>query len=178
MTGTQLNGKWEDAKVKNQNLIRGSKAIVDKIDVGTIMLPISPEEAAMVNVIADTLGLDVHPNMAFHIYKARRSKYRPPTIIWSYVDLGTCRVRDLFVTDRYFNLVEVQILNVQLEFNDELDYKKAETVLKPPAKRAIPMHEFDKEASPTSMESMSPEEFTKQMRESKKARSGQTEIKF
>ena len=31
-TSSQLNGEWENAKTKNQNLLRGSKAIADSND--------------------------------------------------------------------------------------------------------------------------------------------------
>lgn len=129
-SGTQLNGKWEDAKVKNQNLIRGSKAIVDKVDVGVIMLPVSPEESDIVNKIAEDLNMPHMPNMGFHMYKARRSKYRPPTIVWSYADLGTCRIIDLFVTDGYFHPVVVDVLNVQLEFSDNVQYDLSRVTVK------------------------------------------------
>jgi replicative DNA helicase len=35
-TATQLNGNWEKISTRNANLIRGSKAIADKIDIGII----------------------------------------------------------------------------------------------------------------------------------------------
>lgn len=41
LTGTQLNADWVDVKEGNQNLLRGAKAIADKIDFGTIVLPVT-----------------------------------------------------------------------------------------------------------------------------------------
>lgn len=40
--------------------------------------------------------------MVTDVYKARRSKYKDVKI-WSKIDLGTCRVEDLFITDAYYN---------------------------------------------------------------------------
>ena len=36
MSATQLNGDWKDAKIPDQNLLRGAKAMADKIDQGAI----------------------------------------------------------------------------------------------------------------------------------------------
>ena len=38
MSATQLNGDWKDAKIPDQNLLRGAKAIADKIDYGSILI--------------------------------------------------------------------------------------------------------------------------------------------
>lgn len=112
--------KWEDAKVRNQNLIRGSKAIADKIDVGTITLPITEEEKEFCKKISSNLNVEL-PNMVTDVYKARRSKYTPPMRIWSYVDLGTARIKNLYATDLLYNPISVDI--VEIEYQDRLSEK-------------------------------------------------------
>ena len=117
MSGTQLNGNWQDFKgLRNQNLIRGSKGIVDKIDVGGISLPVTQEEHQTIDILARKLGKDL-PTQVQDIYKVRRGKYNRVRI-WSKVDLGTCRTEDLFLTDAEGNEIPI-ILNEYL-FEDQI----------------------------------------------------------
>lgn len=117
MSGTQLNGNWQEFKgLRNQNLIRGSKGIVDKIDVGGISLPVTQEEHKVVDILARKLGKDL-PTQVQDIYKVRRGKYNRVRI-WSKVDLGTCRTEDLFLTDAEGNEIPI-VLNEYL-FEDEM----------------------------------------------------------
>lgn len=106
MSGTQLNEKWKEYKgIRDYNLIRGSKAIADKIDVGGISLPLTQEEHDNVDQIARKLNLDL-PTQVQDMYKIRRGKYNRVRI-WSRVDLGTCRTEDLFLTDQNFNYIPI-----------------------------------------------------------------------
>ena len=117
MSGTQLNGNWQEFKgLRNQNLIRGSKGIVDKIDVGGISLPVTQEEHQVIDLLARKLGKDI-PTQVQDIYKVRRGKYNRVRI-WSKVDLGTCRTEDLFLTDGDGN--EIPIVPNEYLFKDEL----------------------------------------------------------
>ena len=111
-TATQLNGDYEDKEVKNQNLIRGSKAIADKADIGAITLPVNQAEEELGQALALKLGT-LEPNFITDIYKNRRGKWTGVRI-WRNIDLGTCRTVDCFVTDRRnepidFNSTRVQI---------------------------------------------------------------------
>ena len=111
-TATQLNGDYEEKEVKNQNLIRGSKAIADKADIGAITLPVNTAEEELGRALALKLGT-FEPNFITDIYKNRRGKWTGIRI-WRYIDLGTCRTTDCFVTDRSnepidFNSTKVQI---------------------------------------------------------------------
>ena len=45
------------------------------------------------------------PNFITDIYKNRRGKWTGIRI-WRYIDLGTCRTTDCFITDRQNNLIE------------------------------------------------------------------------
>lgn len=118
MSGTQLNEKWKEYKgIRDYNLIRGSKAIADKIDVGGISLPLTEEEHEMVDNIAISLGKDI-PTQVQDMYKIRRGKYNRVRI-WSKVDLGTCRTEDLFLTDTSGNIINI-VVNKYL-FKDEMN---------------------------------------------------------
>ena len=116
MSGTQLNEKWKDYKgIRDYNLIRGSKAIADKIDVGGISLPVTQEEHEQIDILARKLGKDL-PTQVQDLYKVRRGKYNRVRI-WSKVDLGTCRTEDLFLTDQ--NNREINIVKNEYLFIDE-----------------------------------------------------------
>lgn len=119
MSATQLNGNWQDFKgIRNQNLIRGSKGIVDKIDIGGISLPVTEEEHKLIDKISHEKGIDI-PNQVQDIYKVRRGRYNHVRI-WSRVDLGTCRTKDLFITDVKGNEINMTINKYLLE-EDEIN---------------------------------------------------------
>lgn len=106
MTGTQLNDRWENTMVRNQNHIRGSKAVADKIDVGMIGVKLSsvPEEEEIIKEIALGAGLKV-PNMVVDLYKNRRGEYAAVKL-YKYFDYGTCRSEDIMLMDQNFNIIE------------------------------------------------------------------------
>lgn len=103
MSSTQLNSEWQKTTVRNANLIRGSRAVVDKIDVGSISVKIDAEELSSVQSIIDTMQPKHLPNMVMDIYKNRRGELTEVKV-FRYFDYGTCRVHDIFMTDSYYNL--------------------------------------------------------------------------
>lgn len=113
-TATQVSGDWENRKTANQNIIRGAKAIADKLDVGMIALEPTKEDLdALKPILEKGFELVESPNLVFHIYKLRRSPYQNVKV-WSYVDLGTCRLKNLFVTKNDYTLIPVQSLNIEI----------------------------------------------------------------
>lgn len=105
MSGTQLNDGWETREIRNQNQVRGSKAIADKVDIGMISIKLStvPEEFEKIKAITDKAGLET-PNMVVDIYKNRRGEFASVKL-YRYFDYGTCRVRDIVLTDAYLNII-------------------------------------------------------------------------
>ena len=117
-TATQLSGDWEEKEVKNQNLIRGSKAIADKADIGAITLPVNEAEKELGKVLALKLGT-YEPNFITDIYKNRRGKWTGIRI-WRYIDLGTCRTTDCFVTDRKNNPISFDSNKIQIKQEEKV----------------------------------------------------------
>lgn len=103
MSSTQLNSEWQKTTIRNANLIRGSRAVVDKIDVGSISVKIDAEELNSVQTLIQEQQLKHLPNMVTDIYKNRRGELTEVKV-FRYFDYGTCRVKDLFMTDVYYNL--------------------------------------------------------------------------
>lgn len=112
-SATQLSGDWEEKEVKNQNLIRGSRAIADKVDIGAITLPVNSAEQELGRAIAVKVG-SYEPNFITDIYKNRRGKWTGVRI-WRYIDLGTCRTYDCFVTDRRNEPIDFDSVKVQIQ---------------------------------------------------------------
>lgn len=110
-SATQLNGEYKDAREKDQNILRGSKAIADRIDAGYIAMPPDKKELEAIKPILANHIFPV-PNMIYHLYKCRRGKITRVKI-WLHVNLGNCRVEDLFVTTFDNMLIPVDKLTIE-----------------------------------------------------------------
>ena len=110
---TQVNGEYANVKEKNQNIIAGGKAIANKIDVGVISL--APSKIELETVKKKVLSHKINcpePNLIYHIYKVRKGKLNR-IMLWLKADLGTCRTKDLFVTDLDFNEIPLELITVE-----------------------------------------------------------------
>ena len=131
-SGTQLNESWSKTIVglRDQNCIRGSKAICDKADIGMIGIRLQDEERERIDVIWNELKKTfpdkygaVEPNMVVDIYKNRRGEM-VGVKIFRYFDYATCHCTDLFVTDSSYKAVaEVRTENKNVEIYDFLTLK-------------------------------------------------------
>lgn len=107
MSSTQTNAKSDDdnGKLKNESVIRGSRAIIDKCDIACVISKVSQEDLEALEGPIQEVG--IIPNQVLDIYKVRRGKYNNVKV-WSEVDLGTCRKTDIFITDVNFKLIDFQ----------------------------------------------------------------------
>lgn len=116
---TQLNGSYKDAVYKDETLLRGAKSMADRIDLGEISLkPTNTELEAITPILAQSFVI-VQPNLVRHCYKVRKNKLTRIKI-WQKADLGTCRTKDLFVTDYDNNLIEVDVKKLTPKQIDEI----------------------------------------------------------
>lgn len=121
-SATQLNDRWENSIVRNQNHIRGSKAISDKADVGLVSVKLSevPEEEALIRDIAKMAGVPM-PNIVTDIYKNRRGEYAGVKL-FRYFDYGTCRSEDIMLTTLSHQIIkDYQKINYDMKLIDLLD---------------------------------------------------------
>lgn len=89
--------------------------------MGNISLDVTQKDLESLKYILED-GFMHKPNMVTHVYKNRRGRYKGVKI-WSYVNLGTLRVEDLFMTDNNYNLIPVQKTHVKQEkIEDIKDY--------------------------------------------------------
>ncbi|TPG68609.1 hypothetical protein EEL31_08805 [Brevibacillus laterosporus] len=112
-TATQVTGEWKSVKDADQNLLRGAKAMADKIDLGIIARePSKSDLEAIKPMLAQ--GFYPEPNLVYDVYKNRRNKL-VRVKLWAYVDLGTCRTTDLFLTDADYKVIPVQSTKIEFE---------------------------------------------------------------
>lgn len=111
-TSSQLNGEAKDAPVKDERVLSGSKALANKLDIGLIAMPPNNAELKKIEPIMRNLINKPVPNMCFWIYKVRRGRLTR-VIVWSYVDLGTMRIHDLFITNTSFQLIDVDLTKIE-----------------------------------------------------------------
>ena len=110
LSSTQLNGDYVESTTPDQNLLRGSKAIADKIDVGMIMLPVTEADKEKLSSILASTAFEV-PNIKISVYKNRRGRYKG-IYMWCRADLGICRIEPMFVTDYGYELQKVEDLKI------------------------------------------------------------------
>lgn len=103
MSGTQVNRGWEKRQFRNENNIAGSKAIADKADFGMIALKLLDTELEEIGTLLKELDLPI-PNVVIDIYKNRRGKIVNAKLFRVF-DYGTCRVKDVLLTDTNYNMM-------------------------------------------------------------------------
>ena len=109
--------KDTEEKVFDQNLLRGAKAIADKVDAGMIMLPVTEQDRESIKLFCDKNGFEV-PTLKISIYKNRRGRYNH-IFLWCNPDLGTCRINVQFVTSYLYEPIEMEdlVINVKPDKN-------------------------------------------------------------
>ena len=103
---TQVSGDFKNEANRDQTIIRGSKAVADKIDLGSITSePTQKEYKLIENYLKHSFNQKI-PNRVISVYKNRGGRYNRVKI-WLYVDYNTMRVHDLFVTDYNYKLIDI-----------------------------------------------------------------------
>ena len=113
ISATQLNGSYVDSETPDQNLLRGAKAIADKIDVGMILLPVSDKDNQSLDKVLST-GIFEKPTLKLSIYKNRRGRYKG-IYLWCRSNLGRCRVEPMFATTYNYEVIEIKDLKIDVE---------------------------------------------------------------
>ena len=135
-SATQLNENWSKKEIglRDQNCLRGSKAIADKIDIGLIGVRLAEEERKQIDAIwteikeKSSLSCSNEPNIVIDIYKNRRGEINCDKI-FRYFDFGTCRCKDLFITDCNYKAVEnIGQLKFEKTSYDFLDLKTRKVI--------------------------------------------------
>lgn len=112
LAATQLSGTYHEG-YKDETILRGAKAMADKVDCGEIlMIPTAGELKAVEDVRPRKIGMRT-PNRIKHVYKCRGGKYTKLKI-FCYMDLGKMTCEDLFVTDSDNVLIDIPYTNISV----------------------------------------------------------------
>ena len=114
ISATQLNASYQDSETPDQNLLRGSKSIADKVDVGAIMLEPTKDDLVKIEPILASSARFQVPNMKISIYKNRRGSYKG-VYLWCYADLGTCRIKPMFCTNYRHELKSIEDIKIMVD---------------------------------------------------------------
>jgi replicative DNA helicase len=113
LTATQLNADYISAQQYDQNLLRGAKAIADKIDAGMIMLEVSQDDLKALDLLLKQNNFE-KPVIKMSVYKNRRGRYKG-VILWCKADLGCCRIKPMFCTTYDYEMVSIDDIRIKLE---------------------------------------------------------------
>lgn len=95
-TSTQVNASADDNKnIRNEASLAGGRSTINKADNGAIMARPTNEELESLQELTSKYGT---PNCVTDIFKVRSGEWTQVRI-WSQVNLGTMKKRDLFITD-------------------------------------------------------------------------------
>ena len=113
LSATQLNGDYVESETPDQNLLRGAKAIADKIDYGSILLNVTANDIEHLQQILANNAFD-RPSIKLSIYKNRRGRYKG-IYLWCKADLGTCRIEPMFATTYTYEIIEINNLKIMTQ---------------------------------------------------------------
>ena len=113
-SSTQLNAKGDDNKdIRNEGTLAGGRSTINKADNGAIMARPTKEELEVLAPLYEN-NPDMKPNLVTDIFKVRSGEWTQVRI-WSVMNLGTLKKKDLFITDSRMDPVE--------DFNARDDYR-------------------------------------------------------
>lgn len=113
MSATQLNGDYREAEVYDQNLLRGAKAIADKIDYGAIMLEVTDKDRQALQEVCKKGGFEM-PDIKMSIYKNRSSRWKG-ILVWCKANRGICRIDPIFVTKYDYSICEITDFKINVK---------------------------------------------------------------
>lgn len=115
LTSTQVNANADNNQnIRNESSIAGSRAVINKADIGCVMARPTKEELEFLRTEG---GISFEPNIVTDIYKVRSGEWNQVRI-WSDVNLGNLRKKDLFVTN-----ARMEVLNVGSQFNYQINWE-------------------------------------------------------
>lgn len=100
LTGTQLNGRELEMPYPTEACLAGGKSQVRKADCSMIITPLTEKQMNEIEPYIATYSDLPKPNLIVHNIKGRASRFPKYIRVYQYVDLGTGRSKDLYVTTK------------------------------------------------------------------------------
>lgn len=112
-SSTQLNADYQDSDTPDQNLLRGSKAIADRIDWGGIMLETTSSDREKLEAFCKKNNIPM-PNVKLSVYKNRANRWKG-IYLWMVTKTGICSYKTYFVTDWAYNIIDLPLLKITVK---------------------------------------------------------------
>lgn len=113
LSSTQLNANYQDSETPDQNLLRGSKAVADRLDVGMILMELTKEDREKIQPFCTKNNLPM-PNVKLSVYKNRAGRFKGQ-YLWILANRGCCRFDGLFMTDWLYNPIDATDIKIKVE---------------------------------------------------------------
>ena len=127
LSGMQLNDSWKEARFVDESCLSGSRAVKNKVDYGSIIVPTSylKKDMKLLDSFFKRRGFgsdrEKRPNICEFIFKSRYSIYGDRRLkIWTYFDRGTFRRHDYLITNDD-NEVQYDIKPTEQEERDSIE---------------------------------------------------------
>ena len=120
-TWTQVTGDFKNEQNRDQTIVRGAKAIIDKADHGAILSEVTKKEEKYLEKILRSKFLKYKPNRCLSVYKNRGGEYNKVKI-WLYIEYSTMRVHDLFCTDYDYELLDIPQTFTRVEEDQKVQF--------------------------------------------------------
>ena len=99
-SSTQVNANADsNVNIRNESSIAGSRAIINKADIGMVMARPIKEEIDFFASAGEAI-----PTIVTDVYKVRSGMWTQVRI-WSVIDLGNLRKKDLYITDSRLEII-------------------------------------------------------------------------
>ena len=113
MSATQLNAQYQESETPDQNLLRGSKAIADRLDLGMIMLDVTKADIEKITPFCRQNNLPV-PNVKLSIYKNRQGRWKG-IYLWMDANKSCCQYNPIFCSDWLYQIQDIKNLKIKVE---------------------------------------------------------------
>ena len=119
-SSTQVNAKiGENKDIRDEGTLAGGRATINKADNGMIITRPTAEELEFLEPLIEEHDLEV-PNLVTDIFKVRSGEWTNVRL-WSRIDLGTMRRKDLYLTDARMEPVSYEYDGIEMmpDWTDE-----------------------------------------------------------
>lgn len=110
MSATQTNATAKTDPLPDANLLKGSKAIAEKADFGSILLPLTETDQEKLQSYIEH-GYPM-PNIKLSVYKNRRGSF-VRGYLWMQMDKSTCRYTTIFATDWNYQQIPLKAFDIE-----------------------------------------------------------------
>lgn len=112
ITASQVNAAIKDFMKRDYEVLRGSKAMADKLTGGSIAMPITPQELKLIEpyiVKFNNIRTKEHiaPDTVETVYKSRFGEFPKECKVFYQYNLGNMRHKEMFVTNKDFKPIKI-----------------------------------------------------------------------